>query len=280
MARRITACIITKNEADNIAACIRSVSFADEVVVVDSESTDDTVSIAKSLGARVITQPFLGHVAQKQLAVDQASHDWVFRIDADERVDESQAKSIRAVLESVDDDHAGYEVARHAHYLGQPIDHGGWWPEWRLRLFHRKRGRWGGTDPHDHVEVEGTVGRLGGELVHFNYRNLEHHAAKINAYTSIMADRACGKGKRFRWTDLLFRPPIRFLKMYVARGGFRDGRRGLILAWMASFYVFLKYAKLWERTCLQRSDQSGADLRVAPGHSNQDDLRPDSTSSP
>jgi glycosyltransferase involved in cell wall biosynthesis len=242
----VSACIITKNEARHIAACIGSLSFADEVVVVDAESTDDTARIARELGARVISQPFLGHVRQKQLAVDAAANDWVFCIDADERVDAAQAGGIAAALAAQDDGIAGYEVARHVHYLGRPIDHGGWWPEWRLRLFDRRRGRWTGTDPHDRVEVDGRTRRLPGELLHFNYRDLAHHAEKINAYTSIMADRAVQAGRRFRWIDLLVRPPARFLRMYVLRGGFRDGARGFLLAWMASFYVFLKYAKLWE----------------------------------
>ncbi len=244
--RPVSACIITRNEAGHIGDCIRSLGFADEVVVVDSLSTDDTVAIAAGLGARVVSQEFLGHVKQKQLAVDLAAHDWVFCIDADERVDSRLADAIeKALAEGSDGD--AYEVARHVFYLGRFIDHGGWWPEWRVRLFDRRHGRWTGTDPHDRVEVDGATFRLAGELVHYNYRDLSHHVSKIDQYTTISADRAAERGERATVARLLFRPPLRFFKMYVLKGGFRDGVRGLIVAGMGAFYVFLKYAKRWER---------------------------------
>jgi len=252
--RPVSACIISRDEALHIADCIASVSFADEVVVVDSGSTDRTREIAHELGARVIEQEFLGHVLQKQLAVDSAAHDWVFCIDADERVDPALASEIEAALSSRDDV-PGYEVARHTFYLGRFIDHGGWWPEWRLRLFDRRRGRWGGTDPHDHVELEGSSRRLGGEMTHFNYRDLSHHVTKIDAYSTIIAARRVEAGERASILKLLTRPPFRFLKMYVLKGGFRDGARGFIVAWMGAFYVFMKYAKLWERRHVATGDE-------------------------
>lgn len=244
----ISACLITRNEAGNVADCIRTLDFAAEVVVVDSRSTDATRDIARSLGARVIERDFAGHVPQKQFAVDSAQHDWVFCIDADERVDPALAAAIRARFApgAPSGGAAGFEVARHVVYLGRPIDHGGWWPEWRLRLFDRRRGRWGGIDPHDHVQVDGAVERLPGELTHFNFRDLTHHVEKINAYASIIADRRGGLGERFSIGKLVFRPPARFVRMYLLRAGFRDGMRGFVLAWMGAFYVFLKYAKLWE----------------------------------
>lgn len=247
MKRPISACIITRDEAGNIADCIRSLSFADEIVVVDSESTDATREIARSLGARVLEQPFLGHVRQKQLAIERAAHDWVLCLDADERVAPELARAIESVLESSDGDVAGYEVARHTFYLGRFIDHGGWWPEWRLRLFDRRRGRWTGEDPHDRVEVSGKTARLAGELTHFNYRDLSHHVAKIDSYSGIISARRATAGARASLVALVLRPPLRFLRMYVARGGFRDGTAGFIVAWMGAFYVFLKHAKLWER---------------------------------
>lgn len=245
--RRVSACIITRDEATNIADCIRSVSFADEVVVVDSGSTDRTCELARELGARVIDQEFLGHVRQKQLAIDSATHDWVFCIDADERVDDRLATEISTALATEDDETAGYEVARHTFYLGRFIDHGGWWPEWRLRLFDRRRGRWGGADPHDHVVLDGPSKRLGGELVHYNYRDLSHHVRKVDSYSSIIAAGRVERGESASLFKLVTRPPLRFLRMYLLRGGFRDGARGFIVAWMGAFYVFMKYAKLWER---------------------------------
>lgn len=243
----ISVCIITRDEERNIEACLESVAFADEIVVVDSGSTDRTVEFATEFGARVIQQPFLGHVKQKQFAVERATHDIVLCLDADERVDGRLRAAIEGLLEKAVLDHSGYEVNRHTFYLGRFIDHGGWFPEWRLRLFDRRRGRWAGVDPHDRVEVDGSTLRLDGELIHFNYRDITHHVAKINSYTSISAREKERAGKRVSVFALLTRPPARFLRMYLLRGGFRDGVRGLIVATLGAFYVFLKYAKAWER---------------------------------
>jgi len=241
----VSACIITRDEEAHIAECIATLGFADEILVVDSLSRDRTVEIARQGGARVLEQEFLGHVRQKQLAVERAAHDWVFCIDADERVSAELAAEIARVLAAPDA--AGYEVARHTFYLGRYIDHGGWWPEWRLRLFDRRLGGWCGTDPHDHVRVEGRVLRLTGELSHYNYRDLSHHLQKIDSYSSIIAERRELQGERFSLFRLVTRPPLRFLRMYLLKGGFRDGLRGFLVAWMGAFYVFMKYAKLWER---------------------------------
>lgn len=243
----ISVCIITRDEEHNIGACLESVSFADDIVVVDSGSTDRTVQIASEFGARVIERPFLGHVKQKQFAIENARHDIVLCLDADERVDDALRAATLALLEKSALEYAGYEVNRHTFYLGRFIDHGGWFPEWRLRLFDRRRGRWVGVDPHDRVEVDGTTSRLEGELVHFNYRDISHHVAKINSYTSISAREKERAGKRVSVFALLTRPPARFVRMYLLRGGFRDGVRGLIVATLGAFYVFLKYAKAWER---------------------------------
>lgn len=243
--RKLSVCIIARDEAGNLPRCLDAVSFADEIVVVDSESTDATREIATARGCTVIVQPFLGHVKQKQFAIDRASHDWVLCVDADEVVDDALRASVLAALADAKPA-AGYEVNRHTFHLGAFIDHGGWFPEWRLRLFDRRRGGWRGIDPHDRVEVEGEVRRLAGELRHYAYRDLSHHLAKIDSYTSIIAREKDEAGKRPRWSDFVLRPPARFLRMYVLRGGFRDGVRGLILAGVGACYVFLKYAKLWE----------------------------------
>lgn len=259
---RVSATIITRNEAAHVGDCIRSLTFADEIVVVDSCSTDATVQIARELGAVVIEQEFLGHVRQKQLAVDRASHDWIFSIDADERVSPDLASDVRAALAGLrgldSGGTAGFLVPRHTFYLGRFIDHGGWWPEWRLRLFDRRVAKWGGTDPHDHVLTSGRTARLGGELVHFNYRDLSHHVEKIDAYSSIIADRRTTAGERASVWKLVSRPPLRFMKMYALRGGFKDGVRGFIVAWMGAFYVFMKYAKLWERQRVSAASSEGS----------------------
>lgn len=251
----LSVCVITKDEAANIRVCLEAVAFADDLVVVDSGSTDATVAIATACGARVVHQDFLGHVRQKQRAVELARHDWVFCVDADEVADSELVAAIAREMARPESERAvGYEVARHSVYAGKAIDHGGWWPEWRLRLFDRRRGAWGGQDPHDHVYVDGPTRRLPGELTHYNFRDLAHHVRKIDGYAAIVARRDLESGRRFAMHKLVLRPPLRFLKMYVWRQGFRDGLRGFILAWMGAFSVFLKYAKTWERELQRRDD--------------------------
>jgi glycosyltransferase involved in cell wall biosynthesis len=237
--------VITRDEERNLPRCLASARFADDVVVLDSGSTDRTVELAKAAGARVFVEPFRGHVAQKARAVELAKHDWVLCLDADEEVSPELARSIEAAL-AAPDDPPGFDVPRKTSYAGRFIEHSGWWPEWRVRLFDRRRGRWTGADPHDRVELDGPAGRLAGPLNHFPYRDVSHHLAKVNAYTTTMAQGLHEKGRRCRVSDLLVRPPARFLRMYVARRGFLDGVHGLVLATMGAFYVFLKYAKLWE----------------------------------
>lgn len=242
----LSVCVITRDEEDRIGDCLDSVAFAEDVVVLDSGSTDRTREIARAKGARVFEQPFLGHVAQKQRAVDLARYDWVLCLDADERVDRELRAAIEEALREPGGT-AGFAVARRVHYLGGFLRYGGWGREWRVRLFDRRRGRWAGRDPHDRVEVDGPVRRLPGFLLHYNYRDLSHHLRKIDLYTDLLAS----EGERLGTARLLFRlvtrPPARFAKIYILRLGFLDGTRGFVVAWMGAFYVFLKYAKQWQR---------------------------------
>ncbi|MEM7409068.1 MAG: glycosyltransferase family 2 protein [Myxococcota bacterium] len=241
----VSACIIAGNEADRIGACLDSVAFCDEVLVVDSHSEDRTREIAAEHGARVIERDWPGHVAQKEFAIREAKHDWVFCIDADERV----APELRAAIERVQEggfgNAAGYEVSRVSRYLGRWIRHGTWYPDWKLRLFDRRRGGWSGRNPHDHVRVDGPVTRLAGELEHDPYRSFSDHLRTIDTYTTTMAEEMRSEGRRARWRDVVLRPPARFFVFYVLRRGFLDGWRGLLLAYLAAHYVRLKYAKLW-----------------------------------
>jgi len=241
----VSACIVAMNEEDRLGACLDSLDWCDELVVVDSHSSDQTRELAAARGARVIERDWPGHVAQKEFAVRAARHDWVFCIDADERV----SPELRAAIES---ERArgfagagGYEVSRVSSYLGRWIRHGTWYPDWKLRLFDRRVGGWAGRDPHDHAQVSGVVRRLGGELRHDPYRSLDEHLRTIDRYTSIMAEEMRGEGRRARFRDVILRPPARFLVFYVLRRGFLDGWRGLLLAYLAAHYVRLKYAKLW-----------------------------------
>ena len=244
----ISACIVARDEEDRLPACLDSLGFCDEILVVDSHSRDRTRELATARGARVLERDWPGHVAQKEFAIRQAAHDWVLCVDADERVSPALAAEIARLREGGFDGVAGYAFPRLSRYLGREIRHGTWYPDWKLRLFDRRRGRWGGRDPHDRVEVEGPTRRLTGDLLHEPYRSFEEHLATIDRYTTIMADQLHAEGRRARLSDIVWRPPLRFLGFYALRGGFLDGWRGLLLATMAAHYVWLKYAKLWLRS--------------------------------
>lgn len=243
----LSVCIITYNEAANLPRCLASVVFADDIVVVDSQSSDNTVAVAQAAGCRVLTQPFLGYVAQKNLALRQAKHAWVLCLDADEWLRPGAAARIQAALEARASDVVGYTLKRHTYYLGTWINHGGWWPEYKLRLFDRERGEWCGDALHEGVRVQGRVVPLDVEIGHYSYANLAHHLHKLNAYTTTMADdlQARGTGRVGLWT-LVMHPLARFCRMLILKGGWRDGVRGVIIAVIGAFYVFSKYAKLWE----------------------------------
>ncbi|MSR45648.1 MAG: glycosyltransferase family 2 protein [Planctomycetes bacterium] len=256
-------CVITKDEEARISRCLASVPFAADVVVLDSGSGDRTVELAARAGARTFVEPFRGHVLQKARAVELARHDWVLCLDADEELSPELAAAIsRALAAAAAPGHPiGFALARKTWYAGRFIEHSGWWPEWRLRLFDRRCGGWTGSDPHDRVEVSGPIARLDGALWHYAYRDLEHHLDKVNRYTTTMARGMAAAGTRFGWSDVLFRPAARFVRMYLVRRGFLDGGRGFVLATIGAFYVFLKYAKLWERTRAGGEPPSGATSR-------------------
>ena len=241
---KLSVTIITKNEESRLADALLSVSFADEVVVVDCGSADRTVEIARGSGAKVIHHDWPGHVAQKNFAVEQASHRWILSLDADERVSPELAERVRATLRAPDA--AGYRVRRRAWYLSRWIEHCGWYPDARVRLFDRERARWGGIDPHDRVEVDGPVGTLDADLLHYSYDDLADHARTINSFTTIAARRYFELGRRCRARDLVFRPPLAFLNKFVLKRGFLDGLPGLVVCLLHGYYVLLKYAKLWE----------------------------------
>jgi glycosyltransferase involved in cell wall biosynthesis len=247
---RISACIITRDEEDRLGACLDSLDWCDELLVVDSHSTDKTRELAAARGARVIERDWPGHVAQKEFAVRQAHHEWVFCIDADERVSPELRAAVEAARRGGFAGAAGYEVSRVSAYLGRWIRHGTWYPDWKLRLFDRRRGGWGGRDPHDRVSVDGAAQRLAGELRHEPYRSFDDHLRTIDRYTTTMADAMRAEGRRARLADVILRPPARFFVFYVWRRGFLDGWRGLLLAYLAAHYVRLKYAKLWVATRL------------------------------
>lgn len=241
----LSVCVVARDEEAKIADCLRSASFADEWIVVDSHSADRTREIAASLGARVVERDWPGHVEQKNFALSQASHDWVLCLDADERVSDELRASIAEALGAADLPE-GFECARRTLYLGRWIRHGGWYPDRKLRLFRRSAGGWTGRNPHDRVEVRGRVVRLRGDLLHLSYDSLADHVATINSFTSIAAQEKRAAGERAGLLDVTLRPAGKFLRMYVLKLGLLDGWPGFAAAVSGAYYVFLKYAKLRE----------------------------------
>jgi len=243
----LSVCMITYNEEANLPRCVASAGFADEIVVVDSGSTDRTVALAAEAGCRIIEQPFLGYAAQKNLAVQAASHQWVLCLDADEWLLPGAGTAIREALASRRPEVAGYALKRHTYYLGDWVNHCGWWPEYRLRLYDRQRGAWVDDGLHEEVELRGVVARLDVEVGHVSYRDITHHLSKVNAYTSLRAKHWQARNHAaVGWFEFIGRPLGRFCRMFILKGGWREGHRGLIIASIGAFYVFVKYAKLWE----------------------------------
>jgi len=247
-AHKVSAVVIAFNEEANLRACLESLAFCDEVVVVDSRSADRTVEIARSLGARVIERDWPGYIEQKNFALAQAQHRWALSLDADERVTPALRAEIEAALSDAAPSHAGFLVNRRTFHLGRFLDHGEWRPDWKLRLVDReRRPEWRGLNPHDHLYVDGPVRRLEGDLDHYSYRDLAQHVDTVNRFTTISAESLDRAGRGAAVARMLLQPPFDFFRSYVLRRGFLDGLPGLVAAIVSAFYVFLKYAKLWER---------------------------------
>jgi glycosyltransferase involved in cell wall biosynthesis len=243
---RISACIIAFNEADRISDCLASLAFCDEVVLVDSLSSDDTVALAQAAGARVLQRPFEGFRSQKNFAVNQAAHDWVLCLDADERISETLRASIEAARDGGFAGQAGYRFARLSDYFGRFLHHGNAYPDRVLRLFDRRRGGWRGKrEIHEAASVDGPVATLRGDLIHFPYRSLEQQLAKTQRYARMMAEHEFARGKRASWSKLVLAPAWRFWRGYVFRAGFLDGWRGLVYAYVRANYVRQKAIMLW-----------------------------------
>ena len=237
-----SAVIITRNAASQLAACLQSVAFADEVVVVDSGSTDNTVELAQQMGARVLHQDWLGYGAQKQFAINQAENDWVLCLDADERVSEVLRGSIESAMQVPQAN--GYQMPRCNRFLGRWLRHGEGYPDWSLRLFRRSQGRWSEDVVHEKVIVQGVVGRLQGDLLHESAEDLPHYLEKQERYTTLQAEAMFKAGKRAGGLQMLLSPVLRFVKFYFFRLGFLDGRAGLVHIAIGCRNSYMKYAKL------------------------------------
>ena len=249
MSQKLSIAIITFNEEVNIRRTLESVKWADEIVVVDSGSTDKTAAICSEYGARVLHQDWLGFARQKNLAIDKTSGDWVLSLDADEPIEASLAEEIRRIMASpraLD----GYRIPRKTFFLGKQVRYGGWYPDYNLRLFRKGKGRFEERAVHEAVKVQGTVGCTRQAIEHYAYRDLASYLSSINKYSSLAVDVMAEKGIsgfRTSWPNLALRPVFTFVLKYFFRFGFLDGKRGLVLNLFHSYYVFAKYAKAWER---------------------------------
>jgi glycosyltransferase involved in cell wall biosynthesis len=239
---KISAAIITLNEQQNVARAIESLRCCEEIVVVDCGSTDNTVEIARKLGARVVESEWLGFAGQKNFAASQASHDWILSIDADEALSEALEAEIWQLKKNGPKCDA-YTMPRLAQYLGRWILHSGWYPDRKIRLYDRNRARWHGDFVHESVRAEGSVCHLENNLLHFTCDSLSQHLRTVDRYTSLAARELVSRKHPVTWRNLLLDPPWAFFRTYLLQRGFLDGVEGLTIAYMAAVYTFLKYAK-------------------------------------
>jgi glycosyltransferase involved in cell wall biosynthesis len=248
---RISAIVVCFNEEANIRACLDSIRWCDEIVVVDSYSTDRTLEIVRQFTERVFVRDWPGYREQKQFALDQARYEWVLNLDADERVSPELRAEIERELSRGEPDVDGFMIPRLVFYLGRWWYRGGWYPDHRLRLFRREKVRWGGINPHEKVLIDGRTRRLSGNLLHFTYANASEHLETVNRLTEISSAEVLKEGGGVPPGALVTRPAWRFFRSLVLDRGALEGWPGVFVAATAAFYVFLKYAKsleLAERT--------------------------------
>jgi len=239
---KISATLITFNEERNITRAIESLRCCDEVVVVDGGSTDRTVELASNLAARVIENPWTGYAEQKNFAARQAAHDWILSLDADEALSEALEAEIWR-LKKDGPEYDAYNMPRMAQYRGRWILHSGWYPDRKVRLYDRRKARWTGKYVHERVEVDGRVGRLQSNLLHFTCSSLSEHLKTMERYTTLAAEEIVSQQRKIGYRHLLLDPPWTFFRTYFLQRGFLDGAEGLAIAYTAAFYNFLKYAK-------------------------------------
>jgi len=243
---KISVVIICLNEEKNIGRCIDSVrDIADEVIILDSHSTDQTIVIAENKGARVIQEAFRGYIQQKNRAVELASHDYVLSLDADEALDPQLINAISQAKKNLE--RPAYRMNRLSNYCGQFIRHGSWYPDTKIRLFDRRLARWGGTNPHDKIVWDGKlkVEHLRGNILHYSYHTIAEHVAQNNKFSSLAAESLFAKGKRTNLFKIIVNPTWAFFQSYIFRLGFLDGLFGLVIAIQIAQLTFLKHLKLY-----------------------------------
>ena len=241
----ISVTVITKNEEVNIERCLQSVQWADEIIVVDAESTDRTAELARSLKGKVIVKPWEGFAKQKEFALQQATHEWIFSIDADEEVTDALKVEILKTIHS-DDSLNGYEMPRKSYFLGKWIQYGGWYPGYQLRLFKKSKTRMNHRPVHEGFLVEGMNGLLQADLNHYTYNSLHQYLEKMNDYSSLDVLNKVSNGRIIRWYNFVFNPLSVFLRMYISLKGWKDGIHGFYLAYYSALHSLAIFAKGWE----------------------------------
>ena len=240
---KISACIISFNEEKKIEDCLKSlVGIVDEIIVVDSNSSDNTVNLAKNYAATVINQDFLGYIEQKNFAVQQASHDWILSLDCDERLSPELQKAIIAIKDNVAAFDA-YRMPRKTFYVYQWLNHC-WYPDLKIRLFNKQTAQWGGTNPHDHIITSGeNINQLNGDIYHYSFDSISDHLKTIDKFTEIGAEELIRKNKSFNIFSPITHASWTFIKLYVLKRGFMDGFAGFVVSTLSFMHVFVKYSK-------------------------------------
>jgi len=240
---KISACIISFNEEKKIEDCLKSlVGIVDEIVVVDSNSTDNTVAIAQKYTDRIILQDFLGFIEQKNFAVQQAENDWVLSLDCDERLSPELQKAITEVKDNIEKADA-YRMPRKTFYIYRWLNHC-WYPDIKIRLFNKNSAHWGGTNPHDHIVISSSnIVQLPGDIYHYSFDSISDHIKTIDKFTEIGADELVRKNKSFNILSPFTHSSWIFLKLYIFKRGFMDGFAGIIVSVLSAMHVFIKYSK-------------------------------------
>jgi (heptosyl)LPS beta-1,4-glucosyltransferase len=240
---KLSITVVTHNEAQKIERCLKSVQWADEIIIVYSDSTDGTLDICNRYQCKIIQQPWLGFGLMKRFAVDSAAHDWIFSIDSDEEVSTELKTAIQEILKQPH--YSGYKIKRTTYYLGKKIQHSGWNRDYPLRLFNRKQGNFNDKPVHESVKLQGERGTIEAPLFHFSYPTVTSHIQKMDRYSDLAAEASFKKGEKSSIFGALMHGTAKFLKMYLLQVGFLDGKEGFVLAYNSAFGVYLKYVKLW-----------------------------------
>jgi glycosyltransferase involved in cell wall biosynthesis len=251
----VSAFIVCCNEERQIRRCLQSVSWCDEIVVVDSGSSDKTLAICQEFTTKVFYRPWEGYVAQKAHALSLCSSEWVLNLDADEEVSPGLARELREITERDAGEYNGYYLNRVVFFLHRWWRKGGWYPEYRLRFCRRRKTTWGGEEPHEKASVVGQTTRCQGELFHYSFSDITDYVRRCNTLSSNAADTLVKRGKHLSLLNLITRPIARFLKFYFVKKGYREGVAGLIVALVEAQSVLLKYAKLWEAQLIPKDEK-------------------------